>query len=96
MVVKLPPVSTTMCPSRVVEVAHDLAAVIDPIGFGERRPGDVDGGEDAARIHEAMCPSGVAEDPHDLAAIVNSVGRSFEGSLHSDEGETAPGIHEAT
>ena len=39
-----------MVPSRVLEDSHYLAAIVDPGGLGERSPGDIDGGEDAARI----------------------------------------------
>ena len=57
-----------MVPSRVEPPSHDLTAVVDAEGsLCGRSPGDVDGGEAAARIHEAMKRAASNETSHDLA-----------------------------
>ena len=56
-----------MEPTRILEVSHNLAAIVDPKGLGAESPWDIDCGEAAARIQEA-------ERTHNLAAVVDPEG----------------------
>jgi hypothetical protein len=54
-----------------LEESHDLAAAVDPVSYGAYEgssPGDIDGGEAAARIQEAMLPSCVNETSHAITS----------------------------
>src|SRR5215831_132794 len=84
-----------MGPQRVDEISHHLPAVVDPVEVGVDSTGGIDGGEAAARIHEAMIAECVSEPSHDLAAVVNPicVGTRSPGDING--GETAARIHEA-
>src|SRR5215469_12190655 len=84
-----------MCPSRVCERSHDLAAVVDPGGRRASCPGDIDGGEVPSRIHEAMSPSRVCERSHDLAAVVDPGGLGGTTSPGDIDGCDLPArVHE--
>jgi hypothetical protein len=62
--------------SMVIEISHDLAAVVDPLGDGgalARDAEDIDGCEAATCIYEATCPEkrGIrGEISHNLTPIV--------------------------
>src|SRR6516225_1671611 len=82
----------------VVEHSHDLAAVADPAGLCVQSPGHIEGGEAAARIHEAVSPWESAKElSHDLAAVVDPVGKRAKGASPGDidGGEAAARIEEA-
>src|SRR5215472_14723615 len=53
-----------MSPTSVVEISHDLAAVVDPVGYGGAAtgPGDIDGGERVE--HTRKCRLHAAENDH--------------------------------
>jgi len=48
--------------ARVDEASHNLATVVDRVGFDLIPAGDIDGGETATCIHEPMFSSVVAEE----------------------------------
>jgi len=63
-----------MCyPGSVEETSHDLTAVVDPLGKGILSPGDIDGGEVPACIHEALCRR--PKISHDLLSTVKNGAR---------------------
>ena len=74
----------------IQEIAHDLAAIIDPSGLATRGPGEIDLGEDAIIQEIAVGYAlGIKELAHDLAAIIDSVGYGKRGAWAIDLGEHA-------
>jgi len=60
----------------ICEPAHELAAIIDPIGIGDRGAWDIDRGEAALVQEKTVLAAGVYEFAHDLAEFIDSPGLS--------------------
>src|SRR6266404_6329111 len=71
---------------RISEVSHDLAAIVDAKGGGDRGAEDIELDEGGAISHKAMQPTSreITEVSHDLAAIVDPVGPAVDSSWDID------------
>src|SRR5438270_737997 len=78
-----------VCAACIVVRSHDLAGVVDTVGFGVSRAGHVERGVDAVTKQEAVGACSIPERSHDLARGIDPGGLGPVRSGYVERGVAA-------